>query len=87
MLFNPTASQVTFLNAAAMPKEVRLLHAPTLASAFRQLPGQLVISPRVARQQLQHSISVNSNIAVHRFLKVEMTGLAVEQATGMVGNC
>lgn len=74
--------QVTFLNAASTARELKLLHAPSLASAFRLLPIHLVISAQDAGRQLQHSITVGSNIPVQRFLKVEMSGLAVDSAAG-----
>jgi hypothetical protein len=74
--------QVTFLTAASTPKEIKLLHAPTLASAFRLLPVQATISAQNAGRCLQHTVSVSSNIPVLRFLKVEMTGLAVDNVAG-----
>lgn len=78
----PTHAQATFLDAASTPKEVRLLHAPTLTSAFRLLPAQLLITAAAARRSLRHSVSVASAIPVQRYLKVEMAGLAVDQAAG-----
>lgn len=74
--------QVTFLNAASTPKEIKLLHAPTLASAFRLLPVELAISAQNAGRRLQHTVSVSSNIPIMRFLKVEMTGLALDNVAG-----
>lgn len=74
--------QVTFLNAASTPREIKLLHAPTLTSAFRLLPAQLTISAQDANRRLQHSLSVSPNIPVMRFLKVEMAGLALDNAAG-----
>lgn len=74
--------QVAFLNAASTPREIKLLHAPTLTSAFRLLPAQLTISTQDANRQLQHSMAVTSNIPVQRFLKVELSGMALENAAG-----
>lgn len=74
--------QVTFLNAASTPRELKLLHAPTLASTFRLIPVHVTISAQDASRQLQHSITVGSNIPVQRFLKVEMSGLAIDSAAG-----
>lgn len=74
--------QVAFLNAASTPREIKLLHAPTLASVFRLLPVQFTISAQDASRQLQHSFSVSSNLPVQRFLKVEMSGMSLENAAG-----